>query len=57
LVDGLGSLARFRLTGGEAGDSLEALPLLQEVKPGSVSGDKAYDSDAIVDYLHAAILL
>jgi transposase len=24
------------------------------VKPGSVSADKAYDSDAIVDYLHAA---
>ncbi len=23
------------------------------MKPGSVSADKAYDSDAIVDYLHA----
>ena len=36
LVEGLGSLARFRLTGGEAGDSPEALPLLQHLNPGSV---------------------
>ena len=54
MVEGLGSLARFRLTGGEAGDSPEALPLLQNVRPGSVSADKAYDSDSIVDYLTAA---
>ena len=27
LVEGLGSLVRFRLTGGEAGDSPQALPL------------------------------
>ena len=53
LVEGLGSLARFCLTGGEAGDSPQALPLLQTVNPGSVSADKAYDSDAIIDYLNA----
>ena len=54
MVEGLGSLARFHLTGGEAGDSPEALPLLLGLKPGSVSADKAYDSDAILDYLHAS---
>ena len=54
MVEGLGSLARFCLTGGEAGDSPEALPLLRGLKPGSVSADKAYDSDAILDYLKAS---
>jgi transposase len=53
-VEGLGSLARFRLTGGEAGDSPEALPLLQHLNPGSVSADKAYDSDSIIEYLNAS---
>jgi transposase len=54
LVEGLGSLARFRLTGGEAGDSPQALPLLQHLNPGSVSADKAYDSDSIIEYLNAS---
>ena len=54
MVEGLGSLARFRLTGGEAGDSPEALPLLQHLNPGSVSADKAYDSDSIIEYLNAS---
>lgn len=53
-MEGLGSLARFRLTGGEAGDSPEALPLLQNLHPGSVSADKAYDSDAIIEHLAAS---
>jgi transposase len=50
----LGSLARFSLTGGEAGDSPQALPLLEDLRPGSVSADKAYDSDAIIEHLRAA---
>ena len=41
------------MTGGEAGDSPEALPLLQHLNPGSVSADKAY-SDSIIDYLNAS---
>lgn len=52
LVEGLGSLARFHLTGGQAGDSPEALPLLEGLQIGSLSADKAYDSDAILDYLN-----
>ena len=53
LVEGLGSLARFRLTGGQAGDSPQALPLLQDLHPDSVSGDKAYDTDKILEHLAA----
>jgi transposase len=56
VVEGLGSLARFCLTGGEVGDSPEALPLLRGLKPGSVSADKAYGSDAILDYLKASTI-
>ena len=48
LVEGLGSLARFQLTGGQAGDSPQALPLLQDLQPDSVSADQAYDTDQIL---------
>jgi transposase len=47
-------LARFHLTGGQAGDSPEALPLLGELKPASLAADKAYDSNAILQHLEAA---
>jgi transposase len=50
-VEGLGSLARFRLTGGQAGDSPQALPLLGNLQPDSLSADKAYDTDAILEHL------
>lgn len=52
--DGLGMLARFRLTGGQAGDSPEALPLLDDLKPASLAADKAYDSNAILQHLESA---
>ena len=50
-MEGLGSLARFHLTGGEAGDSPQALPLLGDLQPDWLSADKAYDTDAILDHL------
>lgn len=53
LVEGLGALARFALTGGQAGDSPQALPLLQGLQPNSVSADKAYDTDALLEHLAA----
>jgi len=53
LVEGLGSLARFRLTGGQAGDSPDALPLLEGLHPDSLSADKAYDAGVILDCLAA----
>lgn len=46
-------LARFRLTGGQAGDRPEALPLLDDLKPASLAADKAYDSNAILQHLEA----
>lgn len=42
---------RFARTGGQAGDSPQTLPLFQGLLPGSLSADKAYDTDAIIDYL------
>jgi hypothetical protein len=51
LVDGLRMLTRFRLTGGQAGDSPEALPLLGELQSASDSADKAYDTDNIIAHL------
>ena len=53
LVEGLGSLARFCLTGGQAGDSPQALPLLDNLKPDSLSADKAYDADSLLAHLRA----
>lgn len=50
----MGSLARFRLTGGEAGDNPQALPLLGDLKPDSLSADKAYDTDALLGHLASA---
>ena len=50
-MEGLGSLARFHLTGGEAGDIPQALPLLGDLQPDWLSADKAYDTDAILDHL------
>src|SRR5258708_39492584 len=47
-------LARFHLTGGQAGDSPEALPLLGELKPASLAADKAYDTNATVQHLESA---
>ena len=38
---------------GEAGDSPQALPLLQGLQPGALCADKAYDSDAIIEHLTA----
>lgn len=50
-MEGLGSLARFSLTGGQAGDSPQALPLLGNLQPNSLSADKAYDTDALLKHL------
>ena len=42
------------MTGGQAGDSPETLPLLGELKPVSLAADKAYDSNAILQHLESA---
>jgi len=47
LVEGLGNLARWRLTPGQAADVCEAEPLLAGISAQAVVADKAYDSDAL----------
>lgn len=44
-VESLGNAVRLIATGGQAGDSPQALPLLADLKPGKVLADTAYDSD------------
>ncbi|MGX6565905.1 hypothetical protein [Cupriavidus necator] len=46
LVDRLGMLAKFHLTGRQAGDRPEALPLLG-VRPAGIADDKDHDTDAL----------
>ena len=50
LGEGLGSLARFGLSGGEASHSPQARFLLGELTPDSLRADKAYDTEAILEY-------
>ncbi len=47
-VEGLGQLARFVLTGGQVHDVTQAQALLEDLKPGAVLADKAYDADALL---------
>jgi len=44
-VEALGNAVRLIATEGQAGDSPQALPLLEGLKPGKVLADTAYDSD------------
>jgi transposase len=52
-VEGLGNLARWRLSAGQAADVSEAEPLLAGIAAGSVAADKAYDYDALIDLITA----
>ena len=44
---------RFILTGGQAGDALQAIPLLTGVEATHVIADKGYDSDKILGFIHS----
>jgi transposase len=48
LANGLGEPVAFRLTGGQAGEFAEALPLLEGRQAEIVMADRGYDSNAIV---------
>ncbi len=52
-MEGLGNLARWRLSAGQAADVSEAEPLLAGIAAGSVAADKAYDYDALIDLITA----
>lgn len=44
---------RFILTGGQANDAANALPLLSGLEAAHVIADKAYDAHAILDHIEA----
>ena len=53
-VDGLGNLARFRLTGGERHDITQAEALIEGMlNVGAVVADKAFDADSLLDRIEA----
>jgi transposase len=48
IVDALGNPMVLSLTPGQAHDITQALPLLDQVDPDAVLGDKGYDADALI---------
>jgi transposase len=48
LVEGLGPLARWTLTGGQVHDVTQAEALVEDLVTQAVVADKAYDSDALI---------
>ena len=59
MVDGLGNPVEFFLSPGNDHDSIHAIELLKrvEIEGSNVLGDRAYDTDAILEYLaeHGAV--
>ncbi len=53
MVDSKGQPVRFILTGGQAGDAPQAIPLLTRVQATHVIADKGYDSDRILRFIHS----
>lgn len=51
IVDGLGNPVDFLLTGGQVHDSKMACQLLKNKEADFVLGDKAYDSDEIIEMI------
>jgi transposase len=49
LVEALGNLARWRLTGGQTHDVTQAQDLIEGVETEAVVADKAYDSDPLIE--------
>ena len=50
-VDAGGQPIRFILTGGQASDAPQAVPLLSGIKSTHVIADKGYDSNGILSYI------
>ncbi len=51
LTDALGLPVRFILTGGQAADITQAIPLMQSITTGALLADKGYDADGLLDWL------
>ncbi len=54
LVEGLGQLNRFTLTGGEVNDVTQAEALIEGITAGAIIADKAFDADALLARIHAS---
>ena len=52
LVDALGNPVELMLTPGQAHDLACAEPLIENIDPGALIGDKAYDADQLIDTLN-----
>ena len=44
---------RFALSGGQASDAPQAIPLLQGIETGAVTADKGYESNRIVAFIRS----
>ena len=51
VVDARGQAIRFILTGGQAGDAPQSIPLLTGIEATHVIADKGYDSDKILGFI------
>lgn len=51
LTDALGLPVRFILTGGQAADITQAIPLMTGVSTSALLADKGYDADRLLDWL------
>jgi transposase len=51
VTDALGLPVRFILTGGQAADITQAIPLMEGIATGALLADKGYDADTLLDWL------
>jgi transposase len=51
-VDSTGRPLRFILTGGQAGDAPQGIPMLAGIEAGHVIADRGYDSGRILRFVH-----
>ena len=51
VTDALGLPVRFILTGSQAADMTQAIPLIEGIATGALLADKGYDADTLLDWL------
>lgn len=54
VVEGLGQLARWTLTAGQTHDVTQAQTLIEGIRTQAVVADKAYDADALIEFITQA---
>ena len=53
VCDARGQPLRFALTGGQASDGPQAIPLLEGIETGAVIADKGYESNRILAFIRS----